>query len=332
MKALVCRGFAEDLSATSVGDAAMPAPGPEDVLVRVRAAGLNFPDTLMCQGLYQLKPPLPFVPGMDLAGVVEALGDEVRGEASGFAAGDRVAGSVRHGALAEYAVAPARQLRRIPDGFGFAQAAVYPIAYLTAWVSLVCRANIQSGETLLVHGASGGVGQATLDLARHLGVETIATTSNPAKVAAIRGFGAGHVLLLEDGAHFRAAVKDLTGGRGADVIFDPVGGDMFDESLHCIAFGGRLLVIGFTGGRFAQLPTNLALIKGISVLGVRAGEYGRQFPEQGQANLDAIWALAAAGKTRPHIQAELPLDRALDGFCLLQNRQVTGKLVVVMDG
>jgi NADPH2:quinone reductase len=328
MKALVCREFADDLSGVAMGEAPMPEPGAGEVLLRVRAAGLNYPDMLMCQGRYQFKPPLPFVPGMDLAGEVVGLGEGV----AEFEVGDAVAGALRPGALAAYAVASASDLRRKPEGFSFAEAAAYPIAYLTAWVSLVRRANIQPGETLLVHGASGGVGQATLDVARTLGARTIATTFSPAKADVVRGFGADHLLILKQGAYFRRAVRDLTDGRGADVIFDPVGGDVFDESTHCIAFDGRILVIGFTSGRFAQLATNIALIKGISVLGVRAGEYARQFPDRGRENLDAIWRLAAEGKTRPYIHAELPLENAVDGFRMLQDRQVTGKLVVNIDG
>ncbi len=325
MKAVICHTLSEDFSGVGIGDVPLPAPGTGEVLVRVRAAGLNYPDTLMCQGLYQHKPPLPFVPGMDLAGEVVELGPEV----SGFRKGYAVAGTVRPGALAEFAAVPAENLRPKPEIYSFAEAAAYPIAYLTAWVSLVRRANLQAGETLLVHGASGGTGQAAIDVARALGATVIGTTANPAKADAIRGFGADHVLVLEDG--FRQAVKDLTGGLGADVIFDPVGGDIFDESTRCIAFDGRILVIGFTSGRFAQLPTNLALIKGFSVMGVRAGEYGRRFPERGRENLDAIWRLAAEGKTRPHIQAELPLDQAVEGFRMLQGRQAVGKLVVTMN-
>lgn len=325
MKAVICHTLSEDFSGVGIGDVPMPVPGTGEVLVRVRASGLNYPDTLMCQGLYQHKPPLPFVPGMDLAGEVVELGPEV----SGFRKGDAVAGTVRPGALAEFAAVPAQNLRPKPEIYSFAEAAAYPIAYLTAWVSLVRRANLQANESLLVHGASGGTGQAAIDMGRALGAKVIGTTSNPAKADAIRGFGADHVLVLEDG--FRRAVKDLTGGLGADVIFDPVGGDIFDESTHCIAFDGRILVIGFTSGRFAQLPTNLALIKGFSVMGVRAGEYGRRFPERGRENLDAIWQLAAEGKTRPHIQAELPLEQTVEGFRMLRGRQAVGKIVITMN-
>jgi NADPH2:quinone reductase len=323
MKALLCHELSDDLSGVGVGDAPVPEAGPGEVLVRVRAAGLNFPDLLMCQGLYQHRPELPFVPGMDLAGDVVDAGAGV----TAFRWGDAVAGSVRPGALAEYAVVPEAALRAKPKAFSFAEAAAYPIAYLTAWVALVRRANLQPGETLLVHGASGGTGQAAIDMGRALGARVIATTGSPEKTDAIRGFGADEVLVITDG--FSEAVKALTGGQGADVIFDPVGGDVFDESIRCIAFDGRLLVIGFTSGRFAQLPTNLALIRGFSVMGVRAGEYGRRFPSRGRENLDAIWRLAAEGKTRPHIHAELPLDRAAEGLRMLQDREVTGKLVVI---
>lgn len=323
MRALVCRTLSEELSGVSVEEIPAPEAGDGQVLVRVSAAGLNFPDLLMCQGGYQLKPDMPFVPGMDLAGDVAAVGAGV----SGLEVGQRVAGTVRFGALAEYAAADPATLRPAPVSLSDAEASAFPIAYLTAWVALVRRAQIQAGETLLVHGASGGVGQATVDLGRALGARVIATTGSPAKAEAIRSFGADEVIVATDGG-FRDRVQEFTHGRGADVIFDPVGGDVFDESTRCIAFDGRLLVIGFTSGRFAQLATNLALIKGFSVMGVRAGEYGRRFPARGQENLDAIWQLAADGKVRPHVHEVFPLVRALEAFHRLRSRDVIGKLVV----
>ncbi|MEM1150833.1 MAG: NADPH:quinone oxidoreductase family protein, partial [Pseudomonadota bacterium] len=191
---------------------------------------------------------------------------------------------------------------------------------------LVRRGGLQSGETLLVHGASGGVGLAAVDMGKLLGATVIATTGSPEKVEALRAYGADHVLLTGDG--FRKPVKDLTGGRGADVIFDPVGGDVFDESVRCIAFDGRLLVIGFTSGRIAEVPTNMPLIKGFSVVGVRAGEYGRRFPEKGRENMEAIWDLARQGKTRPRIHAEHPLEDTRVAMATLERREVVGKVIV----
>ncbi len=324
MRALVCRAITDDLSGVAVQDAPKPEPGPGEARVRIRAASVNFPDILICQGKYQLKLDPPFVPGMDLSGEVDALGPDV----SGLKVGDTVAGGTRFGAFAEYAIAPAEALRAKPPAMSFSEAAAYPAAYLTAYVALVRRGALQAGETLLVHGASGGVGLAAVDLGRLLGATVIATSASDAKLDLVKAYGADHVLNVRGG--FRDAVKDLTGGRGADVIFDPVGGDVFDESVRCIAFDGRLLVIGFTSGRIAEIKTNMPLIKGFSVVGVRAGEYGRRFPDRGRENTEAIWALAGEGRTRPRVHAEVPLERALDGLQMLQNRDVVGKVVITL--
>ncbi|MEM9355631.1 MAG: NADPH:quinone oxidoreductase family protein [Pseudomonadota bacterium] len=321
MKALVCESISEDLSGVSVLELDIPSPQADEALIKVRAASINFPDILMCQGKYQHKPELPFIVGMNFSGDVAEIGSDVAKNLQDTA----VAGSLRPGAFAGYVVAKAGSLHRIPDNLGYAPAAAYPSAYLTAYVSLVRRANLQSGETVLVHGAAGGVGLATIDLAKILGAKVIATASTKQKLAFLKDYGADMVLPVDQG--FRQQVKDFTNGRGADVIFDPVGGDVFDESTRCIAFDGRLLVIGFTSGRIATVSTNIPLIKGFSVVGVRAGEYGRQYPERGQENLEAIWQLAAAGRTSPHVHAELPLEDFRAGFDMLTNREVIGKVV-----
>lgn len=323
MRALVCDGLAEDFSRVSLRDVPAPEPGPGLVRVRVAAASLNFPDLLMLKGLYQYKPDIPFVLGTDFAGVVDAVGPDI----TGWAPGDRVAGGIRTGAFADFAVAPADALSRAPDAFSAAQAAAYPAAYTTACVALVERAQVQAGETLLVHGASGGVGLAAVDVGRLFGARVIATTGSEAKAAALRAAGADAVIVLSH-AGFREQVKALTDGRGADVIFDPVGGDVFDESTRCIAFNGRLLVIGFAGGRIAQVAANIPLIKGFSVIGVRAGEYGRQLPERGRIVRETIWRWAGEGKTRPAVFAELPLDRWRDAFTLMRDRGLVGKVVL----
>ncbi len=322
MKALVCHALSDDLSGVELRDVATPAPGPGEVLIRVRAASVNFPDILICQGKYQLRLEPPFTPGMDASGEVAALGNGV----TGFEIGDAVCGGTRFGGFAEYARVAAAGVRAKPDNFSHQQAAAYPAAYLTAYVSLVRRGNLQPGETLLVHGASGGVGMAAVQVGKILGATVIATGGSDEKLAQVKAFGADHVFNTTDG--FRSQVKDLTGGRGADVIFDPVGGDIFDESVRCIAFDGRLLVIGFTSGRIANVATNMPLIKGFSVVGVRAGEYGRQFPDRGAENIAKIWQWASDGKTDPHIHTVLPLTRALEGFAMLQNREVVGKVVI----
>ncbi len=296
------------------------------MLVRVRAASVNFPDILMTKGEYQLKPPLPFVGGMELAGEVTALGEGV----TQFAVGDAVVGGAKLGGFAEFAVLPAATIRRKPDNLGFSQAAAVGAAYLTAWVALVRRARLEPGEWVLVHGAAGGVGLAAVDLAKALGARVIAASASDAKLKIVADEYAPDATLNVTGG-FREQVKAITGGAGADVIYDPVGGDVFDESTRCIAFDGRLLVIGFTSGRIPTISVNMPLIKGFSVIGVRAGEYGRQFPERGRENMDAVWTLAAEGRIRPRVHAELPLDRWREAFDLLTDRKVVGKAVIRPD-
>ena len=323
MKALVCRELAPDYAGVVLEEQALPEPGPGEVRVRIKAASLNFPDLLMTEGKYQLKPELPFVLGMEFAGIVDAIGEGV----SGLAPGDAVAGGNRIGAFSEYAVVPAAALRRKPEAISFAAAASYGAAYLTAYVALVRRGNLQPGETLLVHGASGGVGLAAVDVGRLLGATVIATSASEAKRRILTEYGADHVL---PDTGFRERVKELTGGRGADVIYDPVGGDVFDESVRCIAFDGRLLIIGFTSGRIPSVNVNMPLIKGFSVVGVRAGEYGRQFPDRGRENMAAIWKWAEEGKVRPRIHAEVPLAEWRRAFEMMRSREVVGKVAIVM--
>lgn len=322
MKALVCHQLTEDFTGIGVEDVPMPTPGPGEVRVKVEAAALNFPDLLMSQGKYQFKPDLPFTLGMELAGTIDALGEGVEG----FAAGDAVVGGNKTGAFAEYAVLPASGLSRKPDAMSFADAAAYPAAYLTAYVALVRRANLQPGETLLVHGASGGVGMAAVDVGKLLGATVIATSASDAKLDKVLAHGADYAINVTQG--FRDKVKTLTAGRGADVIFDPVGGDVFDESVRCIAFDGRLLVIGFTSGRIPEVKVNMPLIKGFSVVGVRAGEYGRRFPERGRENREAIWQWAAEGKTHPRIHAEIAMDDWREAWRLLTDREAVGKVII----
>ena len=322
MRALVCDTLTDDFSGLSVKDIPVPEVGAGEVLVRVAAASVNFPDLLMSQGKYQMKPELPFTQGMECAGIVEAVGEGV----TDFAPGARVVGGNKTGAFAEYAVLPAAGLSRVPEAMEFAEAAAYPAAYLTAYVALVRRANLQAGETLLVHGASGGVGMAAVDVGKLLGATVIATSASDRKLDTVLAHGADYVINVSQG--FRDKVKTLTGGRGADVIFDPVGGDVFDESVRCIAFDGRLLVIGFTSGRIPEVKVNMPLIKGFSVVGVRAGEYGRRFPERGKENMAAIWKWAAEGKTRPRVHAELPLEDWREAYRLLTDREVVGKVVL----
>ncbi|MFM6854674.1 MAG: NADPH:quinone oxidoreductase family protein [Sphingopyxis sp.] len=327
MAALMVTELAPDYGGTALVDMPVPVPVDGQALVHVRAASVNFPDLLMTRGEYQLKPPLPFTPGMEFAGQVVGVGPGVAGAMVGRA----VIGGNRYGAMAGYVCVPADTLRAKPDALDWAAAAAYRAVYLTAYVSLVRRAAVAPGEWVLVHGAAGGVGLACVDLARHLGARVIATGSSAQKLAMVRQLYAPDAVIDLSAGDFRDEVKRLTGGRGADVIIDPVGGDVFTQSTRCIAFDGRLLVVGFAGGTIATLPSNIPLIKGFSVMGVRAGEYGRQFPDRGAENLAAIDALVTSGAVRPHIHAAMPLSQWRAGFNALAHRQVVGKVVLVPD-
>jgi NADPH2:quinone reductase len=324
MRALVVESLAPDFAGCVVKDVPTPTAGPGEVLVKVKAASVNFPDLLMTKGEYQFKPPTPFTPGLDLAGEVAALGEGV----TGFQIGDAVVGGARLGAFAQYAVLSAEALKPKPERLSFAQAAAYGAAYLTAYVALVRRARLEPGEWVLVHGAAGGVGLAAVDLAKALGARVIAASASDDKLAAIQALYAPDATVNVTGG-FREVVKAITGGEWADVIYDPVGGDVFDESTRCIAFDGRLLVIGFTSGRIPTVSVNMPLIKGFSVMGVRAGEYGRRFPEKGRENGEIVWKMADEGVIKPHVHAELPLDQWRTAFDLLAQRKVIGKAVIV---
>lgn len=321
-RALVCPALADDFSTLRIEQQTLPAPGSGEVRVRMRAASLNFPDVLMTQGKYQLKPPLPFVPGMEGAGEVVALG----ARAGDVKVGDEVVVASRFGMMAEEANVPVATVRPKAAAMTWAEAASYPAAWLTAYVALVRRGALARGETLLVHGAAGGVGMAAVDLGLLLGATVIATAGTQEKLDVLKARGAHHVINYTKG--FRDEVKRLTNDRGADVIYDPVGGDVFDESVRCIAFDGRLLVIGFTSGRIPTISVNMPLIKGFSVVGVRAGEYGRQFPEKGRENIAAIEKLAHEGLVRPHVGFSVPLEKAVEAFRAMATRRVIGKAVV----
>ena len=324
MRAAEIFELSSDFSGLRIVDRDPPHPGPGELRVAVRAAALNFPDILMAQGLYQLKPDLPFTPGLEGAGEIVELGEGVEG----WTVGDRVMLGSRFGMIAEQLVLPASVVRAMPPGFSFAEAAGFTTIALTAYVALVRRANLLAGETLVVHGAAGGVGSAAIMLGKHLGATVIATASSPEKRAFATRIGADHA--LDSASEFRMPVKELTGGRGADVIFDPVGGDVFDQSVRAIGFDGRLLVIGFAGGRIPELPVNKALIKGFSVMGVRAGEYGRQFPDKGRENMAALDELAAQGVMKPVIGKSFPLDQLHDAYRELSERRALGKVVITM--
>ncbi len=318
MKGLVVSALSPDLSGTSLVDMPEPAAAPDKVRIRVRAAALNFPDLLMTRGDYQLKPPLPFSPGMEVAGEVI--------DGDGFTPGEAVVAGTRLGGFAQIVAVDARAVRPKPAHLSFAEAAGVGSAYLTAYVGLVRLAKVEPGEWVLVHGAAGGVGLAAVDMAKALGARVIATSRSQEKLRVIAADYDVDATLAVPG--FRDEVKAITGG-GANVIYDPVGGDVFDESVRCIAFGGRLCVVGFTSGRIASVSTNMPLIKGFSVVGVRAGEYGRQFPDKGRENLDAIWHMAAQRQIRPRVHAEYPLADWRAAFEAMQRSDMVGKIVLI---
>jgi NADPH2:quinone reductase len=321
-KAVVCRelGPPERLRLETF---VTPPLAPGHVRVAIHAAGINFPDILMAAGEYQLKPELPFTPGVEAAGdVIEVNG------APGIAVGDKVIVKMRHGAYADEAVVTPSQLAPLPSAFDYAEGATFLAAHGTAYHALIDRGQLQSDEVLLVHGAGGGVGLAAVEIGKFLGATVIAAASSEEKLVVARARGADH-LVLYSREPFRDAVKRITDGRGADVVFDPVGGEIFENSLRCIAWGARVLVIGFTGG-IGLARTNLVLIKGASVLGVRAGEAVRKNPALGEVRLKALSQWAEAGKVRPNISHRLPLEDYAQAMRLLIDRKAIGRVALVM--
>ena len=307
------------------GELPDPEPGPGQVLVRVAAVACNFPDILVCQGRYQEKPPLPFTPGMEIAGEVVAAGG-----AAAAAVGDMVLGTppMGRGGYAELAVLDAESTLPWPDGMTAGQAAGMFVTYQTGYCALHHRAALQPGETLLVHAAAGGVGTAAVQLGQAAGARVIGTAGGPEKCAVVRGLGVDDVIDYRS-EDIVARVKELTGGRGADVIYDPVGGDVFDASRRAVAFEGRILVIGFASGRIAEAPTNHALVKNYSVVGVHWGLYRKQRPElipQWQQALGELWAARAID---PLVGAEYPLADAKAALAALGSRGTTGKVVLI---
>jgi NADPH:quinone reductase len=321
-KAVVCRelGPPERLHLETFASAPLR---PGQVRVAIHAAGINFPDILMAAGEYQLKPELPFTPGVEAAGeVIEVDG------ADGVAVGDRAILKMRHGGYADEVVVAPSQLTPLPLSFDYAEGATFFAAHGTAYHALIDRGQLQAGEVLLVHGAGGGVGLAAVELGKMLGATVIAAASSEEKLAVARAKGADH-LLLYSREPFRDVVKRITGGRGADAVFDPVGGEIFENSLRCIAWGARVLVIGFTGG-IGLARTNLLLIKGASVLGVRAGEAVRKNPVLGEVRTEALLAWAEVGKIRPHISHRLPLEDFAPAMRLLIDRKAIGRVALMM--
>lgn len=306
--------------AVEIVDLPQPAAPEGQVLIQVERAGVSFPDLLLTRGEYQIKPDLPFVPGAEVSGtVVSAPAD------SGFAVGDRVAAFPGFGGFAEFVTAPTDFVFPLPDDLSFDAAAALPMNYLTCLFGLLQRGGLQAGETVLVHGAAGGIGTAAIQVAKASGATVIGVTSTPEKGEVARAAGADHVVAADG---FLAVVKDLTGGRGVDIVVDPVGGDRFTDSLRSLATLGRLLVIGFTEGAIPQVKVNRLLLNNISVVGVGWGAYWASRPGVVRAQWDQLMALVGTGAIDPPIDQVLPLSDAGTAIGRLGARTVTGKLLL----
>jgi NADPH2:quinone reductase len=324
MRAVVCHRFGppEDLAVEACDE---PEPGPGEVLVDVRACSVCFPDVLLIQDRYQVTPPLPFVPGSEVSGVVRAVGADV----DGIAVGDRVLGAVLWGGLAERVVLSAGALSPIPDGVDFVHAAAFVYAYGTSHYALRHRANLQAGETLVVLGAAGGVGLAAVELGAHMGAVVIAAASSEEKLAECRRLGAAMTIdySRED---LKTCIRELTGGAGADVVYDAVGGPYSEPALRAMAWGGRFLVVGFAAGDIPRVPLNLVLLRGCEIDGVFLGGYAARDRGGHRRHLDELMEWWRAGALHPHVSKRYPLAEAAQALRDLMDRRAVGKLVVTM--
>ncbi|MEU8002075.1 NADPH:quinone oxidoreductase family protein [Catellatospora sp. NPDC049111] len=325
MRAWQAAANGEPADVMSLVETLVPTPGANQLLVRVRASALNFPDVLLVRGQYQVRPPLPFTPGVELCGEVVAVGAEV----AGFAEGNRVIGTTAlpFGALAEYALVEAADAFPAPAALDDVQASAMHIAYQTGWFSLHRRARLQPGETLLIHAGAGGVGSAAIQLGKAAGATVIAVVGGAAKAEVAAKLGADLVIDRRE-QDFIAAVKAATGGRGADVVFDPVGGDAYTGSAKCVAFEGRILVVGFAGGTVPTPGLNHALVKNYSIVGVHWGLYRQLDPALVAQAHETLCGLAADGIVQPLIGGVLGLDEAVDGLTRLGAGETVGRLVV----
>lgn len=323
MRAVVVDRLMEPREVT-VCDVPEPHPGPGEIAIAVRAAGCNFSDILMLQGRYQIRPELPFVPGREAAGVVAEIGAGV----SGIAVGDRVLAFTHLGAFAEKVVVSAADAFSMPAEMPFEHGAAIPIVYPTSHAALVDRAGIRPGETLLVHAAAGGVGLAAVQIGRALGARVIGTASGEDKLAIVRAAGAEVAIDYRE-QDFVPIVLEATDGRGADVIYDPVGGDTTDRSLRCIAWKGRLLVVGFAGGEIPEIRANRIMLKNIAVVGLHWPVYAEKEPETVRAIHEDLMRLYARGDIRPLIHATHPLERVGDALGDLADRRTVGKVIIV---
>jgi NADPH:quinone reductase len=318
MQVVMCEAYGEPDSLV-VKDVVSPVPGPGQVKIRLRARGVSYTDVLRIAGKYQVKDTPPFIPGGEAAGEIIALGAEVKG----LAVGDRV---LSGGGFAEETVQAASSVVKLPSTVGFEAAASFRSNYLTAYYGLQ-RSRLKAGETLLVHGAAGGVGLAAVDMGKLMGARVIATARSAERLEVCKKLGADHVVDYSKG--FREEVKELTGGKGADVIYDPVGGDVFDESMRCIAPFGRILIVGFTGGRPGEAKTNHLLVKDAEVIGFTVGGLQRLDPAWSRRNLEDLVGWLGSGRIHPYHSHALPLAKATDALQLLLDRKVMGKVLLV---
>lgn len=324
MKAVLCKAFGPAESLV-LEDIASPEPKKNEVLLQVHAAGVNFPDTLIIEGKYQFKPPFPFSPGGEAAGVVGAVGEKV----SHVKPGDRVMALTGWGSFAEEVAVPGYSVMPIPDGMDFASAAAFGMTYGTSMHALKQRANLQPGETLLVLGASGGVGLAAVEIGKAMGAKVIAAASSEAKLEVAKAAGADVLINYSEGS-LKDKLKAITGGQGVDVIYDPVGGDLFEEAFRSIAWNGRMLVVGFASGTIPSLPANLTLLKGASLVGVFWGSFAQRQPQDNAANFQQLFAWFAEGKIKPLVSQTFPLEKAADAINHLGQRKAVGKVVVTV--
>jgi NADPH2:quinone reductase len=324
MKAVLCKAFGS-ADTLVLEDIASPTIKSNEILLDVHAAGVNFPDTLIIEGKYQFKPPFPFSPGGEAAGVVAAVGEKVKA----FKPGDRVMALTGWGAFAEQVAVPGYNALPIPQSMDFRTAAAFSMTYGTAIHALKQRASLQGGETLLVLGASGGVGLAAVEIGKAMGARVIAAASSADKLEVARTAGADELIDYSQ-ASLKEEIKRLTNGNGADVILDPVGGDLFDQAIRAIAWNGRLLVIGFASGRIPELPANLALLKGASVVGVFWGSFAQRQPEDNTANFAQLFTWFEEGRIKPLVSKAYPLEQAGEAIESLRARKAVGKVVVTI--
>lgn len=325
MKAVVCseHGLPEKLALVS--DWAEPEVGEHDVLIKVKAAGLNFPDVLIIQGKYQMQPELPFIPGGECSGVVEAVGAKV----SSYKVGDKVLSMVGAGAFCEKISAHEAAVLPMPEGLSFEQAAGVSMTYFTSYHALKQRANIQPGETLLVLGAAGGVGATAIELGKLMGAKVIAAASTDEKLELCKQLGADEVINYST-TSVKDAVKELTGGKGVDVVYDPVGGDFAEPAIRSMGWNGRYLVIGFASGPIPKIPLNLALLKGCAIVGVFWGRFIGEEPEVHQQNIKELWQLFSTGKLSPVVTDVFPLEQYEDAYNCMIERRARGKVILTV--